>query len=64
MNLVGDESTWVADSGALFHLTPNQKFFSPYRARDIGYVKMGNEGACRIVGIGDVCLVRTAVDLY
>ena len=41
-NLVGDESTWVVDSGAPFHLTPHQKFFSSYKAGDHGFVKMGN----------------------
>ena len=59
VNLVGDESTWVVDSGASFHLTPDWKCFSFYRAGDLGSVKMGNEGACRIVGIGDVCLVTS-----
>ena len=56
VNLVIDESTWAVDSGASFHLTPNQKCFSSYKAKDHDSVKMGNEGACRIVGIGDVCL--------
>ena len=46
MNLVGDESTWVIDSGASFHLTPDQKCFSSYKAGDLGSVKMGNEGTC------------------
>ena len=59
VNLVGDESTWVVDSGASFHLTPGQKCFSLYKAGDHGFVKMGNEGACRIVDIGDVCLVTS-----
>ena len=54
MNLVGDESTWVVDSGASFHLTLDQKCFSSYNTRDLGSVKMGNEGACRIIDIGDV----------
>ena len=57
MNLVGDESTWVVDSGASFHLTPDRKCFSSYKDGDHCSVKsMGNKGACRIVGIGDVCL--------
>ena len=59
VNLVGDESTWVVDSGASFHLTPDRKCPSVYRAGDHGFMKMGNEGACRIVGIGDVCLVTS-----
>ena len=30
LNLAGDEMTWVVDSGASFHLTPDQKCFSSY----------------------------------
>ena len=54
VNLVGDKLTWVVVSGGSFHLTPYCKCFSSYRARDLGSVKMGNEGACQIVNIGDV----------
>ena len=44
----------MVDSGASYHLTPDRKCFSSYKAREHGFVKMGNEVACRIVGIGDV----------
>ena len=47
VNLVGDESTWVVDSGASFHLTPDKGFFSSYTVGDHGFVKMGNEGCER-----------------
>ena len=56
LNLAGDEMTWVVDSGALFHLTPDEKCFSSYTAGDHNCVRMGNEGTCWIVGIGDVWL--------
>ena len=46
---------FVSQQGASFHLTPDRKCFSSYKAGDHGSVKMGNEGACRIVSIGDVC---------
>ena len=59
VNLTGEESTWVVDSSASFHLTPNRECFSPYMASDHGYVKMGNDDACRIVGIGNVCLLTS-----
>ena len=59
LNLVDNESTWVVDSSVLFHLTANRKCFSSYKAGDGGLLKMGNEGACRIVSIGDVCLVTS-----
>ena len=57
LNLASDETTWVVDSGASFHLTPDRKCFSSYTAGDHGCVRMGNEGTCRIVGIGDVMLM-------
>ena len=45
LHLVSNESTWVVDSGASYHLTPDRKCFSSYRAGDHDFVKMGNEGA-------------------
>ena len=57
--LVSDESTWVVGPGASYHITPDQKCFSSYKAGDHGFVKMGNEGACRIVGIGNVLLTTS-----
>ena len=51
------ECFWVVDSGASFHLTPKRECFSSYTVGDYGYVKMGNDGACKIVGIGNVCLL-------
>ena len=59
LHLVSDETTWVVDFGALYHLTPDRKCFALHKAGDHGFVKMGNEGACRIVGIGDVCLMTS-----
>ena len=59
VNLFSDELTWVVDSGTSFHLTLDRKCFSSYKVGDHGFVKMGDEGACGIVGIGDVCLVTS-----
>ena len=55
IHLVRDEMTWVVDSRASFHLAPDWKCFSSYKPGDHKFVKMGNGGACQIVGIGDVC---------
>ena len=57
MHLVSDEKTWVVEFGGSYHLTPDRKCFSSYRNGDHGSVKIGNEGACRIVDIGDVWLM-------
>ena len=40
-------------------MTPDRKCFSSYRAKDHGCVRMGNERACKIVGIRDVCLTTS-----
>ena len=57
VNLASDECTWVVDSDTSFHLNPKRECFSSYASGDYGYVMMGNDGSCRIVGIGNVCLL-------
>ena len=59
VNLASEEMTWVVDSGASFHLTPERRYFSSYTTDDHGRVRMGNEGTCRIAGIGDVWLTTS-----
>ena len=59
MNLANVECSWVVDSGASFHLTPKRECFSSYTAGDYGYVRMGNDGECKIMGIGNVCLLTS-----
>ena len=59
VNLANAECSWVVDSGASFHLTPKRECFSSYIAGDYGYVRMGNDGECKIVGIGNVCLLTS-----
>ncbi|PKI75267.1 hypothetical protein CRG98_004307 [Punica granatum] len=54
--LQNKDSTWVANTGASFLVTPHRDFFSSYTTGDYGYVKMGNGQSCKIVSIGDVCL--------
>ena len=47
--------TWVLDSGASFHICPDRSFFSTYKGVD-GNVYLGNDRACKILGIGDVVI--------
>ena len=54
INLACQDSTWIIDSGASYHVTPRRDFFSSYSAGDFGMVKMGDEGVCKIIGMGDV----------
>ena len=39
------------------NITPDRGCYSTYKAGDHGYVKMGNEDACKIVGIRDLHLL-------
>jgi len=57
LNVVSDDCIWIIDSGASFHVTPHEEFFSSYQKRDFGMVKMGNHVTSKIVGIGEVTLV-------
>ena len=57
LNVASDECIWIIDSGASFHVTPHEEFFSSYQKGDFGMVKMGNHVTSKIVGIGEVTLV-------
>ena len=59
VNLTGNESTCVVDSSVSFHLIPNRECFSSYTTGDYDYVKLGNDGACRIIGIGNICMLTS-----
>jgi len=57
-NFVGltcDNTSWLVDSGACFHVTPRADFTS-YTSGEFGYVRLGNEGISKFVGKGNVCL--------
>ena len=51
-----DVSAWVIDSAASSHVTPCREFFSSYTSGNFGCVRMGNDGRCKINGIGDIWL--------
>ena len=55
-NLASEECIWVIDSSASFDITPSRECLLTYIAGDHRYVKMGDNGECRIVGVGNVCL--------
>ena len=56
INLAHNETNWVVDSGASFHVTSRREFFTSYNLGDFGVVKMGNDGLSKVVGIGTICL--------
>ena len=44
LHLVNDETTWVVNSGASFHLTPDHNCFSSYRAGEHVSSRWGMKG--------------------
>jgi hypothetical protein len=46
--------SWVVDSWASFHATPNRKHFLDYFQGDFGQVHLGDDAPCKIVGMGKV----------
>ena len=45
---------WMLDSGASHHMCPNRKWFTTYQRLDGGIVLMGNDHACKTIGIGTI----------
>ena len=54
VSLTTQDSNWVIDSGASFHVTSHSDFFTSYKTGDFGNVRMRNSSVSKIVGIGDV----------
>ena len=46
------EDQWILDSGCSYHMSPNKDWFATYESIDGGKVLMGNNVACKVVGIG------------
>ena len=51
VRLATQDSNWVIDSGASFHIISHSDFFTSYRSGDFGNVRLGNSGISKIVGI-------------
>ena len=45
---------WVLDSGCSFHMCANRDWFDTYERKDGGQVLMGNNAACKVIGVGTV----------
>ena len=43
VNLACQDSTWVVDTVASFHITARRDFFSSYTSDSFGWVRIGNE---------------------
>ncbi|KAL0404120.1 UNVERIFIED_CONTAM: Retrovirus-related Pol polyprotein from transposon TNT 1-94 [Sesamum radiatum] len=49
-----EDTEWVVDTAASYHVTPHRSYFTEYKAGDLGTVKMGNSSSSGISGIGDI----------
>jgi hypothetical protein len=45
---------WVVYSRVSFHATPLRKYFQDYVQGDFGQVHLGDDGPCKIVGMGNI----------
>ena len=67
--------SWIMNSTCSYHMMPHKHWFNTYRLVNSGYVMMGNDASCRIVGIENIiikmfdgvirmlCDVRQVLDL-
>ena len=46
--------SWVLDSACSFHVTPHRDWFDTYKSVNCGFVLMGNDATCKVVGIGTI----------
>ncbi|KAK3034397.1 hypothetical protein RJ639_033668 [Escallonia herrerae] len=60
---------WILNTGCSYHMCLNRDWFATYRSFDGGKVLMGNDIACKVVGIGSTqirmhdCIMRTLTDV-
>ncbi|KAG8502566.1 hypothetical protein CXB51_001088 [Gossypium anomalum] len=47
---------WILDSSCTYHMSPNREWFSDLVELNGGVVYMGNDNACKTVGIGSIQL--------
>ena len=56
MTLICHSDEWILDSGCTYHMCPNKGWFSNFKELDGGVVFMGNDNACKTMGIGTIQL--------
>ena len=54
LSLESIHDSWVLDSRASFHTTPQRGYFIDYDQGDFGLVYLGDNEPCQIVGKGKV----------
>ncbi|KAG6432970.1 hypothetical protein SASPL_104566 [Salvia splendens] len=51
------QTDWIVDSGASYHITPYRDMFASYTGGSFGKVRMANHGVTEVAGIGDIHLL-------
>ena len=54
LHIADQDAEWVVDIATSYHSTPHKNFFTLYKARNFGTVRMGNTSNSKIVGIEDI----------
>jgi len=49
-----DNTDWILDTGATYHVCPNRAWFSSFEKLDGYYTVIGDDHQCNIEGIGTV----------
>ncbi|KAK2975768.1 hypothetical protein RJ640_014591 [Escallonia rubra] len=69
VTISSSDGWWIRDTGCSYHMCSNRNWFATYRSFDGGKVLMGNDVACKLVGIGLIQIrmhngiVRTLTDV-
>ncbi|KAK3038197.1 hypothetical protein RJ639_030304 [Escallonia herrerae] len=54
VTISSSDGGWILDTGCSYHMCPNRDWFATYRSFDGGKVLMGNDVACKVVGISSI----------
>ena len=47
-------NSWILDLACSFHMAPHKDWFDTYKSVNCGFVLMGNNATCKVVGIGTI----------
>jgi len=50
------EKSWVLDSGCSYHMCPRKEYFETWALKEGGVVRLGNNKACKVQGMGTIRL--------
>ncbi|KAG6764915.1 hypothetical protein POTOM_032404 [Populus tomentosa] len=68
-NLNNPTDSWILDSTCSYHMTPNKDLLHNYKLVDYGFVRMGNDDPCKVIGTENIKIkmfdgvVRTLCDV-